>query len=68
MPKEAGKFVTDLSQDPDKLQRFLDDPDAVMAEHDNLSEEAKAVLRTKDPDKIKDFCGIWGPPGCMLIV
>ncbi len=68
MPKEAGQFVTELSQDPEKLEKFLADPDAAMADVEGLSDEAKAVLRSKDPDKIKDFVGLWGPPGCLLVV
>lgn len=65
MPKKAAEFVSTLSTDPDKRDRFMEDPDAVMDEHD-LSEEDKQVLRTKDSDKIKSYLGDDGPPGCLI--
>jgi hypothetical protein len=67
MSKNAGEFVAKLSQDPAKRDQFMEDPDAVMNEHGSLSEEDKAVLRTKDPDKIKSYVGDDGPPGCFII-
>lgn len=65
MSKKAADFVTKLSQDPGKRDRFIADPDAVMTEHD-LSDQDKEVLRTKDPDKIKQYLGDDGPPGCLV--
>lgn len=65
MSKKAADFVTKLSQNPDERDRFMEDPDAVMGEHD-LSEEDKQVLRTKDSDKIKSYLGDEGPPGCLV--
>ena len=67
MSKNAGDFVAKLSQDPAKRDQFMEDPDAVMEEHDDLTEEDKAVLRTKDPDKIKKHLGDDGPPGCFIV-
>lgn len=67
MPKKAGEFVATLSEDPKKRERFMEDPDAVMDEHGGLSEEDKAVLRTKDNQKIKDYLGDDGPPGCFIV-
>ncbi|MGD2113508.1 MAG: hypothetical protein PVG07_00540 [Acidobacteriota bacterium] len=67
MPKKAGEFVTKISQDPKQRDRFLEDPDAVMDEHGDLSDEDKQVLRTKDSQKIKDYLGDDGPPGCFVI-
>ena len=68
MSKNAGDFVAKLSQDPAKRDEFMANPDAVMDEHDDLSDEDKAVLRTKDPDKIKKYVGDDGPPGCLVFV
>jgi hypothetical protein len=67
MPKKAGEFVAKLSEDPTLRDRFARDPDAVMDEHGGLTEEDKAILRTKDPDKIKQHLGEDGPPGCCVI-
>lgn len=67
MSKKAGEFVAKLSRDPNHRDRFMEDPDAVMEEHGGLSEEDKEVLRSKDPDKIKDYVGDDGPPGCFII-
>ena len=67
MSKKAGEFVADLSQDPAKQERFKQDPDAVMDEHGGLSDQDKEVLRSNDPDKIKQYLGDDGPPGCCVI-
>jgi len=66
MSKKAAEFVTNLSKDPAKRDRFMENPDAVMDEHD-LSAEDKAVLRTKDSDKIKSYLGDDSPPGCLVL-
>lgn len=68
MPKKAGEFVANLSEDPNKRQRFMEDPDSVMDEHGDLSDEDKQVLRSKDSDKIKEYLGDDGPPGCLVFV
>lgn len=67
MPQKAGELVAKLSQDPAHRDRFMNDPDAVMEEHGGLSEEDKEVLRSKDPDKIKEYLGDDGPPGCLIM-
>lgn len=67
MSKEAAEFVSKLSEDPDKKQRFKEDPDAVMEEHGTLSEKDKEVLRTQDSQKIKEYLGDDGPPGCLIM-
>lgn len=67
MPQKAGEFVAKLSQDPAHRDRFMSDPDGTMDEHGGLSDEDKAVLRSKDPDKIKEYLGDDGPPGCFVL-
>lgn len=66
MPKKAADFVTKLSQDPGKREAYKTDPEGLMDEH-GLSEEDKAVLRTGDPDKIREYLGDEGPPGCCAV-
>ena len=66
MPKKAGEFVAKLSEDPHKRQRFMENPDSVMDEHGDLSEQDREVLRTKDGQKIKEYLGDDGPPGCLV--
>jgi len=67
MPKKAAEFVAKLSEDPNKRDQFMEDPDAVMDEHGGLSEEDKKVLRTKDSDAIKEYLGDDSPPGCFIV-
>lgn len=66
MSKKAAEFVTKLSQDPTKREAFKADPEATMDEH-GLSDEDKAVLRTGDPDTIREYLGDDGPPGCFAV-
>lgn len=66
MSKQAADFVNELSQDPEKLERFKADPDAAMAGTD-LSAEDKAVLRTKDAQKISSYLGEAGFAAALLI-
>lgn len=67
MSKKAGEFVAKLSQDPQKRDRFMENPDAVMDEHGGLSDQDREVLRTKDPEKIQGYVGDDGPPGCFVV-
>lgn len=66
MPKKAADFVTTLSQDPQKREAYKADPEGTMDDH-GLSEDDKAVLRTGDPDKIREYLGDDGPPGCFAV-
>ena len=67
MPKKAGELVAKLSQDTQLRDRFLQDPDAVMDEHGGLSDDDREVLKSKDPDRIKEHLGDEGPPGCFVV-
>jgi hypothetical protein len=65
MSKKAAHFISKLSTDPKKAEHFKKDPDAAMAGED-LSPEDKAVLRTKDSEKIRKHLGDDAPPGCVI--
>lgn len=67
MPKEAAKFLIDLSKDPKKREAFKKDPDGTM-EKAGLSDKDKAVLKSGDPMKIREHLGDDGPPGCMVMI
>lgn len=67
MPKKAGELVAKLSQNTQLRDRFLQDPDGVMDEHGGLSDEDREVLKSKDPDRIKEHLGDDGPPGCFVV-
>lgn len=66
MSKKAALFIAKLSKDPKKKEHFRKDPDAAMKGED-LSPEDKAVLRTKDSEKIRKHLGDNAPPGCIMI-
>lgn len=66
MPKKAAKFVIELSKDPHKRRAFKQDPDGTM-DAAGLSTEDKQVLKSGDPQKIREHLGDDGPPGCMVV-
>lgn len=59
MSERVARFLISLSQDPYKLDRFLDDPDPVLADSDLTSEE-KEVVRGGDPEQIRASLGELG--------
>jgi hypothetical protein len=66
MSKKAAAFVAKLSKDPKKAEHFKKDPDGAMTGED-LGEDDKQVLRTKDTEKIRKHLGDNAPPGCVMI-
>jgi hypothetical protein len=66
MSKKAALFIAKLSKDPKKAQHFKKDPDGAMKGED-LSAKDKAVLRTKDNEKIRKHLGDDAPPGCVMV-
>jgi hypothetical protein len=66
MSKKAAHFISKLSKDSKKAEHFRKDPDAAMAGED-LSDEDRKVLRTKDNDKIRKHLGDDAPPGCIMV-
>jgi hypothetical protein len=66
MSKKAAAFVAKLSKDPKKAEHFKKDPDGAMKGED-LGEDDKQVLRTKDTEKIRKHLGDNAPPGCVMI-
>jgi hypothetical protein len=66
MSKKAAAFVAKLSKDPKKAEHFKKDPDGAMKGED-LGEDDKNVLRTKDTEKIRKHLGDNAPPGCVMI-
>ena len=67
MPKKAADFVISLSKDPQKRAAFKQDPDGTMSAA-GLSEEDKKVIKSGDPQKIREHLGDDGPPGCMVMI
>ena len=66
MSKKTADLITKLSTDPALREKFRANPDAVM-DQEGLSAEDKAVLRSGDPDKIRQHLGDDAPPGCFLV-
>lgn len=59
MSERIARFLTSLSQDPYKLDSFLDDPGPLLAASD-LTPEERDVLRSGDPEKIRASLGELG--------
>jgi len=66
MSKKAADFIAKLSRDPKKAEHYKKDPDGAMKDED-LSPEDRAVLRTKDNEKIRKHLGDNAPPGCIMV-
>lgn len=66
MSKKAADFIAKLSRDPKKAEHYKRDPDGAMKDED-LSPEDRAVLRTKDNEKIRKHLGDNAPPGCIMV-
>jgi hypothetical protein len=66
MSKQAASLISKLSTDPGFRQRFRANPDQVMTE-EGLSDKDKEVLKSGDPDMIRQHLGEDAPPGCFLM-
>lgn len=66
MSKKAADLITKLSTDPSFRERFRANPDQVMDE-EGLSQQDKEVLKSGDPDKIRQHLGDDAPPGCFVM-
>jgi hypothetical protein len=66
MSKKAAELISKLSTDASFRERFRANPDSVM-DAEGLSAEDKEVLKSGDPDKIRQHLGDDSPPGCFLI-
>jgi putative modified peptide len=64
--KHAASLISKLSTDADFRKRFRANPDAVMDE-EGLSPEDKEVMKSGDPDRIKQHLGDDAPPGCFVM-
>jgi len=67
MAKNAADFIIKLSRDPKLRESFKQDPDGVMDAH-GLTAEDKAVLRSGDSDKIREYLGGDAPTGVLVIM
>jgi hypothetical protein len=67
MAKTLADFMIKLSRDPKLRESFKQDPDGVMDAH-GLTAEDKAVLRSGDSDKIREYLGDDAPTGCLIII
>jgi len=59
-------FINKLSTDPNFLNQYKANPDAVM-DQEGLSDEDKQVLRTGDPDQIRNHLGDDPPPIVLFV-
>ena len=66
MSKKAAGLIAKLTTDASFRTRFRANPDSVMDE-EGLSAEDKEVLKSGDPDRIRQHLGDDAPPGCFLM-
>ena len=64
--QHVAAFITKLSSDPNFRAAYKANPDAVM-DQEGLSEEDKAVLKSQDPEAIKNHLGDDAPPKCFIL-
>lgn len=57
MSEKLKTLIKNLGRDPDVLERYKNDPEAVMEEH-GLSDEHKSLMRDGDREKIKQEAGV----------
>lgn len=57
MSEKLNTFIKKLGQNPDVLERYKQDPEAVMEEH-GLSDEHKEMVRSGDKEQIKKEAGV----------
>lgn len=66
MAHPLADFLSKLSQDPQTVADFKNDPDSVMDEH-GLSDHDKEVVNSGDADKVREHLGDDSPPGCFAV-
>ena len=66
MSKKAADLIAKLSTDAEFRDRFRKNPDQVMDE-EGLSDEDREVLKSGDPDRIREHLGDDAPPGCFIV-
>lgn len=57
MSEKLKSFINNMGKDPEVLERYKQDPEAVMEEH-GLSDAHKALVRNGDKEKIKKEAGV----------
>jgi hypothetical protein len=65
--KAAGNYLKKLSTDHKAREEFKRDPHGAM-DKAGISPETKAILKSGDPDKIRQHLGDDAPPGCFVIL
>jgi hypothetical protein len=65
--QHVAAFINKLSTDPNFRSQYRANPDGVM-DQEGLSEEDKQVLRSGDPDQIRNHLGDDAPPGCLVLI
>ncbi len=66
MAKALSDFLTKISQDPQEISDFKENPDGVMDDH-GLSDQEKEIVKSGDADKVREHLGDDTPPGCIAI-
>ena len=62
----VAAFINKLSTDPNFRAEFKADPDGVM-DKEGLDDADKAIVKSGDPDQIRQHLGDDAPPGCLVL-
>lgn len=49
-----GEFLIEISENPDLLKAYRRDPAAFLSGREDLSEDQRAILRSRDTKRIRD--------------
>jgi hypothetical protein len=66
MSKPVADLIAKMSADPELRARYQANPEAVMDEA-GLSAEDKEVVKSGDPERIRQHLGGDDPPGCFAL-
>ena len=67
MATSLSDFLLELSNDPDKLAQYKEDSETVLASS-GLSDEDQEVMRSNDPQRIRDALGITAQVVVVVVV
>lgn len=57
MSEKLKQFIKEVGENPDKREKYRQDPETVMNEHE-LPEDHKDMVRKKDKQKVQDETGL----------
>lgn len=65
--RETADYLNGIATDPQAREAHHADPDGAMTAA-GLDDTDREVLKSKDPDRIREHMGDDGPPGCYICI